>query len=82
MMNWFQGHTDRFACLASMMGLFDLRSFQGHYKVSKVIAEIQSANREAGGSVVELAEAEAGGAAASGEDFESAFVAFLHHKGH
>jgi len=27
MMNWFQGHTDRFACLASMMGLFDLRSF-------------------------------------------------------
>jgi len=27
MMNWFQGHTDRFACLASMMGIFDLRSF-------------------------------------------------------
>ena len=27
MMNWFQGHTDRFSCLASMMGLFDLRSF-------------------------------------------------------
>ena len=27
MMNWFQGHTDRFKCLASMMGLFDLRSF-------------------------------------------------------
>jgi dipeptidyl aminopeptidase/acylaminoacyl peptidase len=26
MMNWFQGHTDRFECLASMMGLFDLRS--------------------------------------------------------
>jgi dipeptidyl aminopeptidase/acylaminoacyl peptidase len=27
MMNWFQGHTDRFKCLASMMGIFDLRSF-------------------------------------------------------
>jgi len=27
MMNWFQGHTDRFRCLASMMGLFDLRTF-------------------------------------------------------
>ncbi|ANM32130.1 hypothetical protein ABI59_06840 [Acidobacteria bacterium Mor1] len=27
MMNWFQGHTDRFKCLADMMGLFDLRSF-------------------------------------------------------
>lgn len=26
MMNWFQGHTDRFKCIASMMGLFDLRS--------------------------------------------------------
>ncbi len=29
-----------------------------------------------------IAEAAAGGAAASGEDFESAFVAFLHHHGH
>jgi phospholipid/cholesterol/gamma-HCH transport system ATP-binding protein len=29
-----------------------------------------------------VAEAAAGGAAASGEDFESAFVAFLHHHGH
>ncbi|MDX1387777.1 MAG: S9 family peptidase [Acidobacteriota bacterium] len=27
MMNWFQTKTDRFACLASMMGIFDLRSF-------------------------------------------------------
>jgi dipeptidyl aminopeptidase/acylaminoacyl peptidase len=27
MMNWFQGHTDRFQCLASMMGIFDLPSF-------------------------------------------------------
>jgi dipeptidyl aminopeptidase/acylaminoacyl peptidase len=29
MMNWFEGHTDRFKALASMMGLFDLRSFYG-----------------------------------------------------
>lgn len=27
MMNWFQGHTDRFKALASMMGVYDLRSF-------------------------------------------------------
>ena len=27
MMNWFQGHTDRFKCLADMMGIFDTRSF-------------------------------------------------------
>jgi dipeptidyl aminopeptidase/acylaminoacyl peptidase len=27
MMNWFQAKTDRFAALASMMGIFDLRSF-------------------------------------------------------
>ena len=27
MMNWFQGHTTRFKCIADMMGLFDLRSF-------------------------------------------------------
>jgi dipeptidyl aminopeptidase/acylaminoacyl peptidase len=29
MMNWFAGHTDRFKAIASMMGLFDLRSFYG-----------------------------------------------------
>ena len=29
MMNWFEGHTDRFKVIASMMGLFDLRSFYG-----------------------------------------------------
>ena len=26
MMNWLQGHTKRFKCLASMMGVYDLRS--------------------------------------------------------
>ena len=26
MMNWFEGHTKRFKCLASMMGVYDLRS--------------------------------------------------------
>jgi len=29
MMMWLQGHTDRFACQAAMMGLYDLRSFYG-----------------------------------------------------
>ena len=29
MMNWFEGHTNRFKAIASMMGLFDLRSFYG-----------------------------------------------------
>ncbi len=29
MMNWFQGHTTRFKCLANMMGIFDLPSFYG-----------------------------------------------------
>lgn len=29
MMNWFEGHTDRFKALASMMGIYDLRSFYG-----------------------------------------------------
>ncbi len=29
MMMWFQGHTERFLCQASMMGLFDLPSFYG-----------------------------------------------------
>jgi len=29
MMNWFEGHTDRFQALASMMGVYDLRSFYG-----------------------------------------------------
>lgn len=29
MMNWFQANTKRFKCLASMMGLFDLRSMWG-----------------------------------------------------
>lgn len=29
MMNWFQAKTKRFKCLASMMGLFDLRSMWG-----------------------------------------------------
>lgn len=28
-MNWLQGHTKRFKCLASMMGLYDLRSMWG-----------------------------------------------------
>lgn len=28
-MNWLQGHTKRFKCLASMMGIFDLRSMWG-----------------------------------------------------
>ncbi|MCE1188720.1 MAG: S9 family peptidase, partial [Ignavibacteria bacterium] len=29
MMNWLQGHTKRFKCLASMMGLYNLESFYG-----------------------------------------------------
>jgi dipeptidyl aminopeptidase/acylaminoacyl peptidase len=29
MMNWFEGHTTRFKAIASMMGLYDLRSFFG-----------------------------------------------------
>ena len=29
MMMWFEGHTDRFKAIASMMGLYDLRSFHG-----------------------------------------------------
>lgn len=29
MMNWFEGHTTRFKAIASMMGIFDLRSFYG-----------------------------------------------------
>jgi dipeptidyl aminopeptidase/acylaminoacyl peptidase len=29
MMNWFEGHTTRFKALASMMGLYDLKSFYG-----------------------------------------------------
>jgi dipeptidyl aminopeptidase/acylaminoacyl peptidase len=29
MMNWFEGHTDRFKVLASMMGIFDNRAFFG-----------------------------------------------------
>ena len=29
MMNWIAGHSDRFKALASMMGLYDLRSFYG-----------------------------------------------------
>ncbi len=29
MMMWFEGHTDRFKALASMMGIYDLRSFYG-----------------------------------------------------
>ena len=29
MMNWFEGHTDRFKTIASMMGVYDLRSMHG-----------------------------------------------------
>ena len=29
MMNWLLGHTDRFAAIASMMGIYDLESFYG-----------------------------------------------------
>ena len=29
MMNWFEGHTDRFKAIASMMGVYDLRSMHG-----------------------------------------------------
>jgi dipeptidyl aminopeptidase/acylaminoacyl peptidase len=29
MMDWFEGHTSRFKAIASMMGVFDLRSFYG-----------------------------------------------------
>jgi dipeptidyl aminopeptidase/acylaminoacyl peptidase len=29
MMDWFEGHTDRFKAIASMMGIFDNRSFYG-----------------------------------------------------
>lgn len=29
MMDWFEGHTDRFKALASMMGVYDLRSMYG-----------------------------------------------------
>ena len=29
MMNWFEGHTDRFKAIASMMGIFNLKSFYG-----------------------------------------------------
>src|SRR5204863_7217462 len=28
-MNWLEGHTTRFKAIASMMGIFDLRSFYG-----------------------------------------------------
>ena len=29
MMMWLEGHTDRYKCIASMMGLYDLKSFYG-----------------------------------------------------
>jgi dipeptidyl aminopeptidase/acylaminoacyl peptidase len=29
MMDWFEGHTERFKAIASMMGIYDLRSFYG-----------------------------------------------------
>jgi dipeptidyl aminopeptidase/acylaminoacyl peptidase len=29
MMDWFEGHTDKFKAIASMMGIYDLRSFYG-----------------------------------------------------
>lgn len=29
MMDWFEGHTDRFKAIASMMGLYDLKAFYG-----------------------------------------------------
>jgi dipeptidyl aminopeptidase/acylaminoacyl peptidase len=29
MMNWFEGHTTRYKAIASMMGIYDLRSFYG-----------------------------------------------------
>ena len=29
MMMWFEGHTDRFKAIASMMGMYDLRAFHG-----------------------------------------------------
>jgi dipeptidyl aminopeptidase/acylaminoacyl peptidase len=29
MMMWFEGHTDRFKAIASMMGMYDLKSFHG-----------------------------------------------------
>ncbi len=29
MMDWFEGHTDRFKAIASMMGLYDMKSFYG-----------------------------------------------------
>ena len=29
MMDWFEGHTDRFKAIASMMGMFDIRAFYG-----------------------------------------------------
>lgn len=29
MMNWLQGHTKKFKCLASMMGVYDLESMWG-----------------------------------------------------
>ncbi|MGA3213244.1 MAG: S9 family peptidase [Terriglobales bacterium] len=29
MMDWFEGHTNRFKAIATMMGIFDLRSFYG-----------------------------------------------------
>ena len=29
MMDWFEGHTDRFKAIASMMGVFDLRAMYG-----------------------------------------------------
>jgi len=29
MMNWFEGHTDRFKAIASMMGMYDIKAFYG-----------------------------------------------------
>ena len=44
MMNWVQGHTRRFKCIASMMGVYDLRSMWG------ATEEIWFPNFEMGGT--------------------------------
>lgn len=45
MMNWLQGHTKRFKCLASMMGVYDLRSITtrtstGSFVISAVLLHL------------------------------------------
>src|SRR6266540_1100431 len=46
MMMWFEGHTDRFKAIASMMGIYDLRSFHGadagHFRRARLPGALHS----------------------------------------